>query len=818
MGKIVKGVAGLAVITLVAVSVTSFWAVRHYDVSLRFLASKSLEKLGVQNQLLDSMLRPPVRYSDRPLDGIVRTVHPRILLPELASWDGIGVAPVMAERLALHAADGSRLGSYKACGRKHVMSHVLCWLTTGDGNEAKQAVDLLLAARFPVPEPNGRGKDLWEWTLAFDLLSKYPGFSARERDIITAKMRSSLEAQLRLLDDESVSLWHGRSSNAAQAWLLAIALHNEPNGDTSLTRRAQGHFQQGIRALALTEAWPEGYNYWINSRALVMALAASAYVNGLEQSQFKPLVLRALRRVGLWTVYLTRPDNRMEALGDEGPRVDLKDETRRVIDLIAQTTGDSVFATYSSYLAGIHGRESYYRGYRWSFMLFNDPSVRRLPQIAPGSLEGLDSYLPGMDLFGDGSMNLFVSRSGWGADDTLITLRAGHTFTHHGHYDAGHFTVFKGAPLAINSSMYNGFFTPHRLYYGIRTIAKNSILVVRPGDSNQPDRLIRKPVNDGGQRLVLPTGSRVRDLEQWSSHLGAGNHYEGAELQEEHFQPRAFAYIKADLTAAYDSTRYDSQGNNGKVSLVARELLHVVGEDLLLVRDVVVATDPTYEKKWLLHTVRKPQVDKSRIILGNEDGGVLESVADTIRIENGRGRLDVKRILPEDAVLRLVGGEGYQYYVETDGTNASGGPDRNGENFSGGGEKKPWFDNGMWRIEIRPGQARDRDEFLVALSPSLGVDRSQEVIRLDLIAGDAIGLATSGHLVIYTGGRRLGSTSFAVPGDQKKLLIVGVVAGDAYELIVGDRVVHHKVTRSGVLELALSLEAERDSFVTVRQK
>lgn len=104
-------------------------------------------------------------------------------------------------------------------------------------------------------------------------------------------------------------------------------------------------------------------------------MAASAYVNGLDNARHKERILALLKRVGLWHIYATRPDNRIENLGDEGSRVDLKDETRRVIDVIAQTTRAPVFASYSQYLQQLHGAESYYSGYRWELRLFNDPTV-----------------------------------------------------------------------------------------------------------------------------------------------------------------------------------------------------------------------------------------------------------------------------------------------------------------------------------------------------------------------------------------------------------------------------------------------------------
>lgn len=816
MRALFKWLFGLALTAAAVAAISGIWAARQYDVSLRFLLEQALARSGFDSPRLDELLQPSDRYASLTQDGVIRAAHPRILLPGLAAWDGIGVAPLMAERLALYRTAGVAIADSHACGRKHVMGHVMCWLTTGDGGEARQAANLLLQQPWTPPQVDqGAGNSDWERALAFDLLGKFPEIQAYEREAIADKLRAQLKVYLQILDGESASLWHGRATFAAQAWLLAVALYGENEADAALARRAQAHFLQTVRALALTEAWPEGYNYWVNNRALVIALAASAWVNALEGSELAPSVVQAVRRAGLWTVYATRPDNRMEALGDEGPRVDLKDETRRAMDVITQLTGDSVFATYSRYLEKLHGAESYYRDFRWSFALFNDPGVPLLPGIPAGELKGLESYLPRVELFGPGAMNLLIARSGWGPNDTFVSLRAGHTFTHHGHYSAGHFTVFKGAPLAVDSARYNGFSSPHRLYYGVRTVAANSILVVRPGDVIRPHEAFEKNVNDGGQRLVIPTGSRIRDVEHWREQLDARGHYEGGELLEYDESAGNYAYLRVDLTAAYDSTRHDSQDKGGKVSSVQRELLYLFAEDRVLVRDIVTATDPAYEKKWLLHTVTRPAVDQPRLVLGGEQAGVFDSDGDTAVVHNGPGRLDIRRLLPEAATLRVTGGEGYEFFVESDATTGERG--ESGENFSEGGEARGWFDNGAWRLEIRPGAPRARDEFLVALSPGLGEDRSNEVQVLNLLSGRASGLVTPGCVVVFSDSGRLGEISFAHSGKQECLLLAGVMAGDSYHLEVEADYTNHEVERSGVIKIYLPPARQPGDTLTLRQ-
>lgn len=51
------------------------------------------------------------------------------------------------------------------------------------------------------------------------------------------------------------------------------------------------------------------------------------------------------------------------------------------------------------------------------------------------------------------------------------------------------------------------------------------------------------------------------------------------------------------------------------------------------------STRPEYLKKWLLHTVARPEAPGLRVLRGSPDGGILETDAPRLRVANGRGRL-----------------------------------------------------------------------------------------------------------------------------------------------------------------------------------
>jgi hypothetical protein len=366
-------------------------------------------------------------------------------------------------------------------------------------------------------------------------------------------------------------------------------------------------------------------------------------------------------------------------------------------------------------------------------------------------------------------MNLAYLRSGWGPQATFISFRAGHTLSHHGHYDAGHFTVFKGAPLAINSSTYTTMTAENRLYYAIRSVAKNTLLILRPGEPVRPNRLFSRQVSDGGQRLTQPTGSMIDSTSRFLANLHAGQHLEGGvvtafEQGDDH------VLISADLTHAYNSTAFDDSGAGGKVRSVKRSLLYLRDEDRMLVHDDVTATDPDFVKKWLLHTVERPQVDALTVLRGTRDDGILQSPSPRALVRNGNGVLLLERLFPRDAVLRLVGGPLHRYYVEHDGDER----ELDGENFAADASDRPWFDAGHWRLEIQPPAGRARDRFLVLLSPSLRNARAASAQPLSDDRDVALGVRGEDFAAIFIDSRGAAQVTIEAPGWPRRVHVIGL--------------------------------------------
>jgi hypothetical protein len=744
------------------VAVTAVQLMVSHHITARQLMIEGEKRLGVNLSWLTEITKPKARYLDHQFDGRVKASYPRIILPQLEQSEGRGAPEFIRERINGYKTTGERFSP--TCHRGGLLPLTSCWLVKGEALQLEKIRNKLINARLVSPKAGGQYSNGWELALAYDLTFNALKKNQNDLSLIEKKIVTALEETLIILDENSASLWHGRTSHAAIAWLCAIVLHGDSEKIQRLRQRAQGHFLDAMSAVAYTEAWPEGYNYWIQNRALLVSLAASAYLNGLESSQSGQEIKEIMRRVGYWHIYATRPDNRIEGYADEGSRVDLKDETRRVIDVIAQMTQDPILAGYSKYLRKLHRDASYYRGYRWGFLLFNDPLI---PTVGDGSLTSLGYYLPNNELFGKNAVNQAYFRSGWGGEDTFISFRAGHKFTHHGHYDAGHFSVFKDKPLAINSSTYGNIHSKNRLNYAVRTLAKNSLLIVNP-DEKIP--ALKDAFSYGGQRVVMPTGSAVIGMQDWQNNYQDGFHFEGGELLAYEEVPGQYAYISSDITSAYNSTEYDENGEGGKVSQVLRSLLYLTDEDQLIIYDQVTATVPEYRKKWLLHSVNRPEVAGLVSLKGTIENGISESGASEAVIRNGKGVLKVTRLLPEKGNLRLVGGKDYQYFVE----NPQGESPLDGINQAEGARDKRWFDVGFWRMEIEPTTPVLKDEFLVVLSPSLDVVSKEPVRKLKVSEGEASGVLTAKSAVLFLNSVRREEVTIELDGGQERLIIANV--------------------------------------------
>lgn len=661
---------------------------------------KVAEKLKLKSELIHSAVAPAHRFDDHQLTGAVKESHPRTVFNSRTQIDTI------RERYRNDQTYRKIVDTYTRGAVR--------WLCAMDFEAGKQGITELLAMELTLPKAEGDYGNGFHIALMYDFLYDHPEWTPDKRARIHSTIKTSIKQALMVLDGGSASLWHGRFQLAGSNWLAAAVFDPGTLEEDRLVARSQGHFLEAIEAITLTEGWPEGYNYWINNRAFYYVMAGISHMNSVDDPRTNAAIQKALETIGLWTLYGTRPDGMFHLFGDSGPRNDLKDETQRIIDLIYLATGNPVFEKYSEYLYGLHGNEGYYRSYRWGIPLFRGLNALDFSKTQKQSnLAFAEGRLGLSRIFGEKQFGQAFIRSGWKDTDTFISFRAGNVFTHHSHYDAGHFTIFKHSPLAISSGSYGDFTSDHRLNYYIRTVSSNSILIVSPDECQRPNKFFSDCVSDCRQRIVIPTGSAITGIQDFNNNLDSGRQYRGGEILIFDNTHPEYVYIKSDLTRAY---------SDKKAVSVIRELVCLTGPDMLLVHDIVESTRKEYTRKWLLHTWSKPVTSNETLLAGIPTNGILETHDKKSMVTHQQGRLMIETILPENSMTRKIGGPDFKYYVEVDGDDKR----LDGKNMIQGANEKPWFDSGLWRMEIQSQDDSPLTEFLVILKP-LGSEETPDM-------------------------------------------------------------------------------------------
>jgi len=718
-----------------------------FEVSLPTLINKAVNKYtdGAEDAVL---IKPSEKYNDTSLGDIIAGAYPRILTTELQHWRGGNTGNEFFKQ-RIEIIKQKHLGYRVNCQSKRLTDRLNCYVTTPNEQRFELLFQAIKTFRVVRPTVSGNKGNAWRLAFTIDILKSTRLLSQYQQEALDRTLADILRQYLELLDNDGASLWHSRATLSAQAFLIATVIARDLPVNQQLYRRALGHFHQTYQAIATTETWPSGYNYWINNRAFISVLAFSAYANAHQDRYQRNKIIAVIKRIGLAHIHFVRPDFKIMGWADEGPRIDLKDETAKVIDLIAQLTKEPVFYYFSQAIRHRYGVESYYSSYRWLLPWLYAPEYH-MDTSKPAKRQKVDllspmsPFLSNNMLFGEGMRNHVAIRSGWQDNDTVISYQAGHVFSHHQHYNAGHFTLFKGAPLLVDAGQYNGsVMTPRRKNIDIRTLSKNSLLIEQPGEIVKPNHLFPTNVAAGGQRLVMPTGSAITSMEHWAEMRDNGLHLGGAKLLSYRNKPLNYVTISSDLTSAYNSTRFSTSGNDAKVKQVFRHMAYLNQYDLLLSYDKILSTNERYRTKWLAHTVHKPKIGLLKQVKGTANDGIFSSVAKKVEVNNGTGQLALEVLAPDLITTTLIGGERYQHYVEDDGDSNT----IDGNFYSEGYAKKSWYDQGVWRLEVSPIDQQALTRYVVIMQPSVSTEPATILKKHPLNHSNG-GAAQMGDLVV----------------------------------------------------------------------
>jgi hypothetical protein len=699
--------------------------------------------------------------------------HPRLIF---RAPEATGPGRTFAEVRALYREDAAFRAIFaealKDCeSSKNPAALATCWIVSEQERFALEAIRILREQEI-TESGSGRYSNVWSFALAWDWLHGHAAMGNGVREQVAARIAERLAAELDQLDDRGMALWHGRNQAANGAMIAALALAEIPGQQVQLSR-ATAHYAEALNALDYTEGWPEGPSYWIYNRAMPYALAADSYLTATGAATVATLDVRSvMRKVGLWTVYQYGPNGVFEPYGDSQGSLRLGETGlwEASVDYFAKLSRDEGVMAGADFFR-VRSRRPYgHPSIHWYVALGYEPKVRPKEDYDPARPElWLRRKMPQAALFGRRSLGVAFLRGDWGETDELFaSFKAGDMLAHHDHYQAGHFSIQLRGLLAPLTGVYGGssYYGAYRLGYAIQTVASNSLLVMASGETsvalqNQPER--PWVALSGGQRVISPTGFGISSLTQYERSRQTGR-LERADITAFESVPGKGDYLAADLTAAYNSTRFAEPGSEAKVSLVTRQFLYLRPQKAFVIFDRVETTDPEYRPKFLLHAITKPESATEKLLSGHsETDGILETTDRTLRIRGEGAVLTQQILLPKEVKTRKIGGPGFSGYVEPSGDNAPGtnlDTDPGKENTS----PKP---KGLWRVEVESPNVWQSHRFLNVLMPRLPEEPEPTIPVTLLPAGNNVVAVRVGDTVVVMSeeGDRLRSVQFEAPED-----------------------------------------------------
>jgi heparin/heparan-sulfate lyase len=240
-----------------------------------------------------------------------------------------------------------------------------------------------------------------------------------------------------------------------------------------------------------------------------------------------------------------------------------------------------------------------------------------------------------------------------------------------------------------------------------------------------------------------------------------------------------FYYIKGNGADAYHSTGFHAPNDSAvpghtldeaKLSDFTREIaVFPTGRmPFLVVFDHITSLNAAWPKKWLLHFIAEPQVQ-----------GTLTRVEVPTPITNYRGNLvtvDVngqtlssQTLLPASAIIRKVGGPGYEFWVDDPGRNYP----------LEEGIARTDVEAGSWRVEVTPALPALEDRFLHVLTVTDSDTTSAS--SAILVDGDTmVGAVAQDHVTLFSRtGAFVENVAYTVTGTTGALthLLTGVTPG-----------------------------------------
>ncbi|MBI3245669.1 MAG: heparinase II/III family protein [Deltaproteobacteria bacterium] len=681
---------------------------------------------------------------------------------------------------------------------------------------------LLQLATVDLPDgPNDAFEYLWALAIGYDWLYTWPGFTEAEKQQVRDQLIARTDYHVTHTDLEGVfpsipdTIDPDPDSNNAKSIYDNQASENnlgnvfpglalwEPDDKYGVNSTAQQYLDAASLRLreiyTATNTHAANGGYWegqgyVGARLQGEVYFAYAWKVATGEDLFAGS--EHLRNAVYYWIYGLRPDGVASREGDQTCRPIGCDRNRFIASILADRYQDGYAQWYVQFTRTLVNDMTLVHSdlpFDWQDIVFYNAA---LPAADIATLP----------LYRHFQFGHLVFRTGWNIkrlptdplpDDTYLTFSLHDWISGHAHLNGNSFTVFRGGPLAIDSGRYRGTSVnrEHEQNYALRTIAHNTITVYRPGEdfglsATDPDVPF---ANDGGQEFLWRE-AKAPDEPWYIEDLADGTRFDTGTLET--FAAGAdYYYLKGNATDAYHSTGFHAPDDGlvpghdpdeAKIENFTREMVILSQEPnpLVVMFDRVSALNAGWSKKWLLHSIAEPTVSGTLQSVEVADH-ITTHAGPLITIDNG-GKLFSQTVLPTSATLRKVGGAGYEFWIDDDGTG------KKGKNYPVG-DKVGQADgeNGAWRVEVSPAIAARDDMFLHVLTVSNATTVAAATgLKVD---GDlVVGAKIDDHVILFSkDGVPLSEGSYTAPNTTETVthLLTGFLPGKYHVVQNGTQMV-----------------------------
>lgn len=459
--------------------------------------------------------------------------------------------------------------------------------------------------------------------------------------------------------------------------------------------------------------------------------------------------------------YFYRPDHFTIHLGDA--IIDL-DQANRVMYRHAAQFGDP----RSQYLVQVYGSSKYLHNTNLIFqkLLFKDFEVANIQHPQPP-----------LNWWAD-KTGLAVSRTSWDEDATMLWFYcAPSKRADHEHRDNNTFTIIKDKPLILDAGFYDSFGTSHYNNYYSRTIAHNSICVF---DGTETYRNFGKTVSNDGGQIESDRLENLNDVFSNEHNRGEWIRYASGE---------AYSYQVADAAASYQTNKLDR---------FERHILYHKPDRVIVLDHIHLLNTKSKERKakYINHFANRPVIN-GKIVNTQVADHMLTYNGRDYKTTNGKGSVAIRTLLPESTTTTLIGGTGYEYWVN--GTNYP--PDSNIDLVN--------LHPGFWRIEVEPTNVMENLTFLHTIK--IGDNKNPAAPGGKLIANEnTIGVDWENHLYLFQAQGDTASLSYSANpvagGRILKVFALDMKSNTSFGIFVDDSLQRvGDANANGILEITVDL-------------